>query len=99
MDNKLSSAPPVTPSLNSDTRCPHCQQAIKTSSFRLLWCTMTFTDEPMWVRLVIIGIMVGATVAIVYFLKELVLVHAVGKRLAGFKIGVFLKKLNFVANA
>ena len=63
------------------------------SSFGLLWCKMTFTNEPLWFRLVAMLILLGATVAIVYLLKEWALVTALGKKLSTIKIKDIIDKI------
>ncbi len=63
------------------------------SSFGLLWCKMTFTNEPLWFRLVAMLILLGATIAIVYLLKEWALVTALGKKLSAVKMRDIINKI------
>jgi hypothetical protein len=40
------------------------------SSFKLFWGNITFTNEPLWYRIVVILLLLGAVITIVYLMKE-----------------------------
>lgn len=48
------------------------------SDFRMFWSSTSFTNEPIWYRLVVILIMVTGIVLIAYILKQWLVVPIVG---------------------
>ncbi|HEX2630775.1 MAG TPA: hypothetical protein VHM26_17280 [Chitinophagaceae bacterium] len=50
----------------------------KKSDFKMFWSSISFTNEPIWYRLVVILIMVSGIVLIAYILKQWLVVPVVG---------------------
>jgi hypothetical protein len=66
----------------------------KKSDFRMFWSSTSFTNEPIWYRLVVILIMVTGIVLIAYILKQWLVVPIVGGAVGKMKSAVdFINQL------